>query len=171
MVASMFLRTAINVLQMLLLLAALVFALQQHGDMQINWQDHIEHYSLTTALLALLLLVLGILLLHRLLLTLAAMPKNWQRQQKNKRLDRSLNALSTGLAAITIGDIKTAENAVAQAQKYASHPQCQALSFILQAQIAEFRGDKVAMQAYLAQLKSDAAAPVTEPLTPCAETI
>lgn len=133
-----------------LLVAAAVWVANRPGVIEIDWMGYHITTHIGIALLALLVLLLFMLALHRLVLGLAGLPKAWRRKGRERRQEKGYRALTQGLTAVAAGDAAHAGEKAAKARQ--CWPEDKGLTLLLEAQAARLRGDEDTARARFDQL-------------------
>ena len=140
-------RTLIFAFQIGLLILAGWWVSQRPGSVDISWLGYDIHARIGVVLFVLLIVLIAVLALHRLILTLAALPRTWRRHREQQRREKGYGALTLGLSAVAAGDAKGAAAQAARARKML--PQDMGLSLLLAAQAARLNSrDDDARAAY-----------------------
>ena len=134
---------------LIILTGAVTFAAIQladnPGQISIDWLGyHIDTY-LGIALLALIALLWLLLIVFRLLRSIAGLPGGFFERRAKRHRDEGVNALSLGMAAIAAGDAEEARKQAKRAEKLLDDP---STTRLLSAQAAALGGDSEAADRY-----------------------
>ncbi|MCB9990627.1 MAG: tetratricopeptide repeat protein [Rhodospirillales bacterium] len=123
-----------------LIFAAAVWIAQRPGEVELDWLGYHIKADVGLVLLGLFALLLATLVLHRMVLAVAALPTKLKKRHEHKQHDKGYQSLTQGLTAVAAGDAKLA---TAQADKTrALWPDDKGLSLLLEAQAARLRGEE-----------------------------
>ena len=133
------------------LLTVVAFWVAQHpGTIQIEWFDIQIKAHIGLFLLALFLIILVSLFLHRMLLAIGGLPKKWKAQSEQKKHAKGYQFLSQGLTAVAAGDaIQSTDKASKMRTLW---PDDKGLSLLLEAQAARLRGEEDVAQSLFDKL-------------------
>ncbi len=128
-------------------IAALWFA-ENDGSIVVEWLGYRIQTSVAIAMLCSLVFVVVCVLLTQIFIWIRSIPKRYHSSRREKRLNRGLEALTKGFAAIAAEDIKSAKSL---AKKASNNLDNMPLTNLLAAQTAKLEGNKK-----IAQLEYDA---------------
>ena len=121
------------------------------GSVSVLWRGMRYDLSVTTAALALFLLLIAAALLTWLLLLVTGVPGRVRTWRANRTREKALTTLSRGLTAVAAGDARGAKVA---AKRIASLEPSMPLGLLLQAQAAQLARDRIeAANAFAAMLR------------------
>lgn len=122
-----------------IVVAAAVWIAHRPGTIDIHWQDYNIHADVSIALLAIFLLIVLLLGLHRVFLMLGGVPRMWRYYREQAMRRKGYRALTLGLTAAAAGDEKMASYHAHRARLFL--PDDQGLPILLEAQAARLKGD------------------------------
>ena len=133
-----------------LLVAIAIWVAEQQGAVNIRWQDYNIDAHIGIVLAAILLLVLIGLAVQRVFLSFVYAWRLRKPLREKRKIEKGLQALTSGLSAIAAGDHRQAALYSRQTHKYL--PAHQGLPLLLDAQTARIQGDRRAARKSFEQL-------------------
>ena len=131
---------------------ALSILADQPGSLVINWMGREFRTSVFVAIIVMAAAIATLFLLWSALRSILSSPGTVLARFRKRREEKGIDALSRGIIAVGVGDVKLAHKYSKQAQKALAN---QPLSALLRAQAAQLRGDKLTVQRiYEAMLES-----------------
>lgn len=121
-----------------LLLAAVIWAANYPGTVQISWLGYTVTAHVAVVILTLLIALLVALFLHRVFLAILQIPKMWSVRKQNRTRELGHRNLTLGMSAVAAGDAGQAKNLAAQVRRML--PDDKGLTLLLEAQAERLNG-------------------------------
>ncbi|MCI0467331.1 MAG: heme biosynthesis protein HemY, partial [Beijerinckiaceae bacterium] len=138
------LRVLIYLLLLIALALGLAWLIERPGEITLNWQGHRIKTSLLVALAVLLALAAVIIGAWGILRSAMRSPSAISAAARVRRREKGFAALSQGIHAVGIGDVRLAAKAAAQVQRYLPG---EPLALLLRAEAAQLAGDHQGVEA------------------------
>lgn len=120
--------------------AAAFWVAQRPGTVELDWMGYHIKAHVGLVLLALFVLLLFTLFLHRIAIAIAELPKKWGKRREKMIHEKGYRSLSQGLTAVAAGDTQQASDKARRTREY--WPDDKGLSLLLEAQAARLRGEE-----------------------------